>query len=141
MCEQQNKEQASPMEENQILMEYYIKIFQHLNPHVPADYTQEKYLKLIRKQTKRTIDMFKLFDRPLFTELAAIQKACMHYMIADEIPRQERQEILNAWTAWFNVISTLSRRKNFVTQTLQCANRQLNDINKLRLDTAEKTID
>lgn len=119
------------------LSSQYVALFRRFNPNIPADYGDKKCLSLFRKRVRRTISFSKTLDRPMIIDFAGIQKACMYYVLAKEIPFEARLEVAKAWEEWFDLIIAFTRNRGLITQNLQFYSKLLGDIERLRDGTTE----
>lgn len=128
---EQNNSAETPTT-GQAEIENFLKLFRDANPRIPANYSSKKCLKLFRKQTKRTIELFSLFNRPVFNDLSGIQKACTHYIMAKDVSEKDRSQVLESWAKWSEIVMELSRRQSFIAQNLHGNHRLLRKLNRLK---------
>lgn len=118
-------------EENQALKEYYLRLLRLMYPTMPTDKPDNTNLVILRKRTARLVEMLTLFDRSWTETMPVIQKACLLYMTTENIPKKERERIVDAWGDWTTFLFEISRYRGLLAQFRQYHHRQMQDFEKL----------
>ena len=111
--------------------QYYLEQVRLLCPTVSPDSSETLRLWTLLRKTKRIINMLTYFDRSWEDGMPEIQKACLTFLITDNIPKKERQQTIEKWGNWTEFLVGASRYRSFVTQMLQYYHRQLHDLERL----------
>lgn len=93
---QQTAEQTLCNETSEVRKHY----FHHhllLNPDVPTELSDNAWLLSLKRRTVRFVEMLSLLEHSSVEEIPLLQKACFSYLTEDNIPRKERQQIIEAW--------------------------------------------
>lgn len=143
MCEQQNNVPVGVTsstkqvvehpwyKDKQTLKRYYLEQVRLLCPTVSPESSEALRLWALLRKTKRIINMLTYFDRPWEDGMPEIQKACLTFLITDNIPKKERLQTIEKWGNWTEFLVGASRYRSFITQVLQYYHRQLHDLERL----------
>lgn len=111
--------------------QYYLEQARLLCPTVPAESSEKYRLGTLLHKTKRIINMLTYFDRAWEDGMPEIQKACLTFLVTDNIPKKERLKVVEKWGNWTEFLVGASRYRSFITQILQYYHRQLHDLERL----------
>lgn len=76
--------------------------------------------------------MLTLFEHSWTEEMPVMQKACLSYLTMENIPRKERQELIDAWADWTDFQFKLARYRGLLTQFLQYHHRVRQELESLQ---------
>lgn len=108
--------------------QYYLEQVRLLCPAVSPERSEASRLWLLLRKTKRIINMLTYFDRPWEDGMPEVQKACLTFLTAENIPKKERLKTIEKWGNWTGFLVGASRHHDFMAQLLQCYHRQLHDL-------------
>lgn len=129
-----NSKQAAEQPLNEVSekqKQYYLEQVRLLCPTVSAESSETLRLWALLRKTKRIINMLTYFDRAWEDGMPEIQKACLTFLITDNIPKKERLKAVEKWGNWTEFLVGASRYRGFITQILQYYHRQLHDLERL----------
>lgn len=111
--------------------QYYLEQVRLLCPTVSSESSEALRLWALLRKTKRIINMLTYFDRPWEDGMPEVQKACLTFLVTDNIPKKERLKTIEKWGNWTEFLVGASRYRGFMTQILQYYHRQLHDLERL----------
>lgn len=127
---QQTTEQPLCNEMNEV-RKHYLHHHLLLNPHVSSKLSDNAWLVGLRRRTERFAEMLEFLERSWAEDIPVLQKACFSYLTKDNIPRKERQQVIEAWANWSDFQFTLNRYRGLVTLFLKYHQRMLQEIDSL----------
>lgn len=110
------------------LKQYYLQQARMLCPNLSADSPDEQCLWRLYNKLKRTVKALANFDRTWETGMREIEKACLYYLITQEITRADRQEIIKEFSTWIDFVVNASFNRNIISQTIQHYCRQIRNL-------------
>lgn len=102
-----------------------------LNPHATPELSDDAWLINFKRRTERFAEMLEFLERSWAEDIPALQKACFSYLTEDNIPRKERQQIIEAWTSWSDFQFTLNRYRGLASCFLKYYRRMLQETESL----------
>ena len=118
--------------ENQEVREYYLRQLRLMCPTIATDISDNAQLAILKKRTGRLVEMLTLFEHSWTEEMPVMQKACLSYLTMENIPRKERQELIDAWADWTDFQFKLARYRGLLTQFLQYHHRVRQELESLQ---------
>lgn len=102
-----------------------------MNPDTGAVVSDTAWLLSLKRRTVRFVEMLSLLEHSSVEEIPLLQKACFSYLTEDNIPRKERQQIIEAWCGWTDFLFSLNRYRDLASLFLQYHQRVLQEIESL----------
>lgn len=113
------------------LKQCYLEEARLLCPTLSLDSPEGQRLGMLHRKIKRILKVLTNFDRLWEKGLGEIEKACLHYLITQDIPRTGRKEIFEEFSTWFDFLVNAAFNRSFVTQLVQDYCHQLHDLEYL----------
>ena len=117
--------------ENQKIKEYYLRLIQQMCPRLNPDKTDCERLYTLKKHIEHIIKMLTLFEHSWAEEMPILQKAILTYVALDNIPRKERQRVIDAWTEWSDYQFQHARYRGLLSDFLQYHHHIGQEVNSL----------
>lgn len=93
--------------------------------------SDDAWLINFKRRAERFAEMLKFLERSWAEDIPALQKACFSYLTGDNIPRKERQQVIEAWTNWSDFQFTLNRYQGLASFFLKYYRRMLQETESL----------
>lgn len=117
--------------ENQEIKEYYLRLIRQMCPRLNPDKTDCESLYTLNTHTQHIIEMLTLFEHSWAEEMPILQKALLSYVALDNIPRKERQLVIDAWTEWSDYQFQLARYRGLLSDFIQYHHHIGQEVNSL----------
>lgn len=123
-------EQPQCKEKNEV-RKYYLHHQLLFNPDATPELSDDAWLISFKRRTERFAEMLEFLERSWAEDIPALQKACFSYLTGDNIPRKERQQVIEAWTSWSDFQFTLNRYRGLASFFLKYYRRMLQETESL----------
>lgn len=123
------------------LKQFYLEQSRRLCPTTSVDSPESQRLGVLRRRLMQIIKTLKYFDRPWESGAPEVQKACLHYLTAEGVPRGERLKAIEEWMAWTNFLIGASHYRSFISQLLQDYFYQLTELERIMSFTCPDALD
>ena len=117
--------------ENQEIKEYYLRLIRQMCPRLNPDKTDCESLYTLNTHTQHIIEMLTLFEHSWAEEMLILQKAILTYVALDNIPRKERQRVIDAWTEWSDYQFQHARYRGLLADFIQYHHHIGQEVNSL----------
>ena len=123
--------EQSPCKAKTEVRKYYLHHQLLFNPDATPELSDDAWLISFRRRTERFAEMLAFLERSWAEDIPALQKACFSYLTGDNIPRKERQQVIEAWTSWSDFQFTLNRYRGLASFFLKYYRRMLQETESL----------
>ncbi|MCM1031030.1 MAG: hypothetical protein NC410_06290 [Oscillibacter sp.] len=123
--------EQTPCTENAELRKYYFHQQLLINPNVDAKLSDNAWIISFKRRAERFAEMLAFLERSWVEDVPVLQKACFSYLTEDNIPRKERQRIIEAWTNWADFQFSLNRYRALASFFLKYQRRMLQELESL----------
>ena len=118
-------------DEKQESRKYYLRLARQMCPRMEVNQSDIASLCTLKRRTGQFVEMLALFERSWVDEIPVLQKACMTYLSLDNIPRKERQQVIDAWSKWSDFQFRLSRYRRLITLYMEYNQNVRNELKML----------
>ena len=123
-------EQTQSKEKNEV-RKHYLHHQLLFNPDATPELSDDAWLINFKRRAERFAEMLEFLERSWAEDIPALQKACFSYLTGDNIPRKERQQVIEAWTSWSDFLFALNRYRTLASVFLKYHQRMIEEIESL----------